>query len=164
MRNFLFFTILTIVVFFQVSLVHQIEFFGITPNIPLVVLFLIVFFLDDYKKTMLSALFLGVLLDVFSGMAFGLSALTFLCTAFLADLVLRTLIHRENVLMLFAVVAGGTFVYVFLNVIFINIFGILGINDLRIILNLRFLNNIALEVVLNLLSVFILIPLRRILV
>lgn len=161
MKKFLFFTILALVVFFQASLAQKIEVFSVLPNLPLITLFLLIFFLKDYKKMMLSAVFLGLLFDFFSGLPFGIFTLTFVSLAFIANMMLNAFISRENIFIFFAIVVFGTIAYYILNIIFLSIFNFFGAGELNIVLAPVFLKNMLIEVLYNLILAFLISPLGK---
>ena len=161
MRNFLFFTILALVAFFQTSLAQKMGVFSVLPNLPLVSLFLLIFFLEDYKKVVFSALFLGLLFDFFSGLPFGVFTLTFVLLALVVDMMLNVFISRENIFIFFTIVGLGTLAYYFLNIIFINTFNFFGVGGLNIVLTPVFFKDIFLEVLYNLILAFLVFPLGK---
>ncbi|MEK7452663.1 MAG: rod shape-determining protein MreD [Patescibacteria group bacterium] len=161
MKIFIFFFTLSLAIFFQVSLMQKIDFYGVAPNLPLVIVFFLIFFSDNYKKTMFSAMFLGLLFDIFSGVIFGVFTLTFIVTAFLAFVLSDTIVSRDNILILFFISICGTLFYALFSVLLIYIFSFFNTDNLKIFLNFIFFRNIIFEAILNSLLIFVLSPLKR---
>jgi rod shape-determining protein MreD len=161
MRNILFFLLLAFVVFLQTSLLRDVEVFGIVPNVSLVLFFVISFWIQDFKRVFASALFLGVLLDLFSGFSFGIFTLTFIFLAFFLNLLLGVFISRESVLVLFFMVIIGTFAYYFLTLTLTNIFNFFDPKYFSIKLDIVFLKTIFVESLYNSVILFLLLPLKR---
>ncbi len=161
MKNILFFLLLALAVFLQTSLLRGVEVFGVVPNISLVLFFMISFWIQDFKRVLASALFLGVLLDIFSGFSFGIFTLTFIFLAFFLNLLLGVFISRESILMLFFIVIVGTFGYYFLTLTLTNIFNFFDPEYFSIKLDVVFLKTVFVESLYNSVLLFLLLPLKR---
>ena len=161
MKNILFFLILAFAVFLQTSLLHGVEFFGVVPNISLVMLFMIVFWIQDLRRVLIGALFMGLLLDLFSGFSFGIFTLTFLFLAFFLNLLLGVFISRESVLVLFFMVILGTIGYYILTLTLTNLFSLFDPSYYSIGLDSTFLKSAFIESLYNSVILFLLLPLKR---
>jgi len=161
MKNIIFFLVLVLAIFLQVSLFQKIGILGVIPNLPLVLVFLISFFSKDYKKTILSAFFLGILFDIFSGMPFGIFTIIFVLLALVVSVLISTLVSHEKTSMFFVVVFLGTFLYYILAFVFINIFHLLGLTDLSLALGSKLFESAFFESLFNLILAVLLFPTRR---
>ena len=161
MKKIIFFLFLAIAVFLQTSLLHGIEIFGIVPNISLVLLFMISFWIQDLKMVLSSALFMGLLLDLFSGFSFGIFTLTFIFLAFFLNLLLGALIARESVLVLFFMVIIGTFGYYLLTLTLTNLFNLFDPAYYSVSIDSTILKSVFIESLYNSVILFLLLPLKR---
>jgi|GEM_PF-4391231 len=161
MKKIIFFLFLAAAVFLQTSLLHGFELFGIVPNISLVLLFMISFWIQDLKIVLSSALFMGLLLDFFSGFSFGIFTLTFILLAFFLNLLLGALIARESILVLFFMVIIGTFAYYLLTLTLTNIFNLFNPAYYSIKLDTALLKSVFIESLYNSVLLFLLLPLKR---
>ena len=131
------------------------------PNISLVLFFGINFWIQDFKRVLSSALFLGLLLDFFSGFTFGIFTLTFIFLAFFLNLLLGVFAARESILVLFFMVIVGTFAYYFLTLTLTNIFNFFNPEYFSIKLDDIFLKTVFVESLYNSAALLLLLPLKR---
>ncbi|MBI3671416.1 rod shape-determining protein MreD [Candidatus Azambacteria bacterium] len=161
MKKTLLFLILAFSVLLQTSFMQKISIFGVSPNLPMTMLFFVAFFSRSYKMTMLSGLFLGLLFDIFSGTAFGIFSLTFICLAFFVSVLLDSVVLRDNIFMLFAILFFGTIFGSFLSAATADLFDLLEISVMHINLNYSLLKTSVIEAVLNSFLMLAILPLRR---
>jgi len=161
MKNLFFFLVLALAVFIQVTLFRELELFGVLPNIALISLFFVAFYIKDNERVMLSALFLGLLFDVFSGVSFGIFSLIFLSISFIIILVKEAFVSNQNITTFILIVFLGTISYYLLTVILVNIFNILQIAEYKVDINLIILKYAFFEALYNMLVAFIFIPAKK---
>jgi len=152
---------LAFTVFLQTSLLRGVEVFGVAPNISLVLFFAISFWVSDFKKVFASALFLGVLLDLFSGFSFGIFTLTFIFLAFFLNLLLGVFVSRESFTVLFFMVIFGTFIYYFSVLALTSMFNFFNPEYFSRKLDIVFFRTVSIEALYNLVILFLLLPLKR---
>lgn len=161
MKRVIFFAILFFAVILQATILQDVKFFGVAPNVALVFLIFFAFWEKDYKNAFFSAIILGVLFDVLSGPFFGTFLLIFLFLAFLIYISAKVIISSDNNFAFLGIIFFGTIFYYILYYFCINSFHIFGLVDYNIALNAIFFETLALEVALNSLLAFALIPAKK---
>ncbi len=161
MFNFLFYIILFFVVVLQSSILPKIELFGVFLNLSLLSLVFLSFYLKDRKRVILSALFLGALLDIFSSMPFGIFTFIFLIISSLITFLLNSFMPRDNLFILISLLFFATILYYVLFFVFVNLLSIFDATNYKISFNINTLKLAFFEYLYELLFLFLLLPLRR---
>lgn len=84
MKNFLLILTILLAVVLQTTALSVLAVWGVSPNLVLVLILILVIF-KKFKKVWWLAVLAGLLLDLFSGLPFGLISLSLVIVAFLID-------------------------------------------------------------------------------
>lgn len=118
MKFFLFLSLLFFLFIAQIGVLPHFLVLGLSPNIMLVSAFIFAFFTMDYRELMIFSFLAGFLLDVYSGVPFGIVLLSFILSVVLVDFLAYNFLGRDNV---FVVCVGAAFGSVSYFIIYFNI-------------------------------------------
>jgi rod shape-determining protein MreD len=148
MKTFLIILFLLLAVVLQTTIFSALTVWGVAPNLVLVLVLLLVI-LKSFKETWLAVLATGLLLDLFSGLPFGLISLSLVTSAFLVGRINKSLFSTVKFWITVSLIILGTLFY---NLLLFGLSKLLGVD-------LVFgLTHLFIETVYNLLLIIIFKP------
>ncbi len=128
MKKFLFIPILFLIAILEASLAPSFSFLGVSPNLVLVFLLILVI-LKRFEKVWWVIVLIGLFLDFFSGLPFGTISLSLILTSSIIDLINRSVFSGIKLWISISLVALGTLLYYLFLVILSRLLVSLGSGD-----------------------------------
>lgn len=160
MYFFLTILILFLAVIFQATFIPHLAIWQVAPNLVLIII-LSWSILTDSKKTLGWALIAGLLLDLFSGLPFGVLTLSLVLIAYIVNLLAYTILGQANFLVIGAIGFGGTIIYNLFIRLFIKLASLLNLTNLSVNLGYDLWRLILPEAVYNTIIIFIIFWLMK---
>lgn len=110
MKTSLIILALLLSVILQTSFVPFLSVWGVSPNLILVVVLILVI-LRSFKETWWQLVLTGLLLDFFSGLPFGLISLSLILTAYLVDWIKKSFSSAMKFWIIASLVISGSLLY-----------------------------------------------------
>ena len=164
MKSFFAILILLLVAILQTTLVPFLALRGVTPNLVLVlILFWVI--LKSFKEVWWLVILAGLLLDLLSGLPFGLISLSLLITAYLIDWFNRSVFSGAKIWLVAALIALGSLFYNFILIATAKFFILVNLSQKVIYSNIfsgDYLITLFLVVAYNLMTFIILYGIKKI--
>ena len=128
MKSFLIILALLLIVILQTTLVPFLSLRGVTPNLVLVlILFWVI--LKSFRELWWLVILAGLLLDLLSGLPFGLISLSLLITAYLIDWFNRSVFSGAKIWLVAALIALGSLFYNFILIATAKLFALINLSQ-----------------------------------
>ena len=118
MKTFLIILTFLFTFIFQTTAISFLSFLDVIPNLILILILCLVI-LKDFKKVWWIIIILGFLMDLFSGLPFGVISLSLILSSFLIDWFNRIIFSATKFWMIIGLVGIGVFLYNFILILMI---------------------------------------------
>lgn len=159
MKFILIILLLFLAILLQTTLLTHLSIFGVLPNLILIIIILISL-TNNWQKSLVSALFGGLLLDLFSGWPLGPFSLSSAIISLILNFAKFYLFTRINFLVILVAIISGTIFYDLLVIFLIKFMSLIGLSYISLKYNLLYL--MPIEIIYNLISVMVFYLLRPI--
>ncbi len=141
MKSTLILIILLLSVIFQTTLIPFVAVFGVTPNLVLVLILILIIW-KRFENVWWMILLTSLFLDLLSGLPFGLISLSLIITAYLIDQFNRNIFSEIKLWIIGSLIASGSFIYL------ISLFSLSNFFQIDFVFGLKYL---LIEILYNLL-------------
>jgi len=141
MKSTLILITLLLSVIFQTTLIPFVAVFGVTPNLVLVLILILIIW-KRFENVWWMILLTSLFLDLLSGLPFGLISLSLIITAYLIDQFNRNIFSEIKLWIIGSLIASGSFIYL------ISLFSLSNFFQIDFVFGLKYL---LIEILYNLL-------------
>ena len=141
MKSTLILIILLLSVIFQTTLIPFVAVFGVTPNLVLVLILILIIW-KRFENVWWMILLTSLFLDLLSGLPFGLISLSLIITTYLIDQFNRNIFSEIKLWIIGSLIASGSFIYL------ISLFSLSNFFQIDFVFGLKYL---LIEILYNLL-------------
>lgn len=162
MRFFLFLLFFVFLFIVQIGALPHFSVLGFSLNILLVSAFIFAFFVTNYQELMAYSFMAGFLLDIYSGIPFGIVLLSFVLSVVLVDFLAYNFLGRENIFVICAGAMAGFLAYFLIYFSILRLYGFFKISPDMAVSAMLFSKTAVFSIILNILCVAVLYaPLKR---